>query len=132
MQRLSENSLLGRASQAMNADSLPRATLQATRAFAARIAIAYPTQQTIFFGSRARGTAHAESDADVAVVLKGSSGRVENVASIQGTSHQRFRDQWVTEGIMAPQNGLYVFARDHLFSSPSTAALAVMGRSANG
>ena len=66
------------------------------------------------------------------VVRKGSRGRVDNVASIQGTSHERFRDQLVTEGIMAAQDGLYIFTRDHLFASPSMAALAVMGRSANG
>ena len=50
------------------------ATLQATRAFAAQVARAYPTQQAILFGSRARGTAHNESDADVAVILKGQPG----------------------------------------------------------
>ncbi len=66
------------------------------------------------------------------VVLKGSRGRIENVASIQGKSHERYRDQLVTEGIMVTQDGAYVFTRDHLFSSPSMAALAVMGRSANG
>lgn len=66
------------------------------------------------------------------VVLKGSRGRLENVASIQGKSHERYRDQLVTEGIMVAKSGGYVFTRDHLFSSPSMAALAVMGRSANG
>lgn len=50
------------------------ATLQATRAFAARVAATYPTQRAILFGSRARGTAHSESDADVAVILKGQAG----------------------------------------------------------
>lgn len=50
------------------------ATLQATRAFAARVAETYPTLQTILFGSRARGTANNESDADVAVILKGQVG----------------------------------------------------------
>jgi hypothetical protein len=66
------------------------------------------------------------------VVLKGSRGRVENVASIQGTSNERFRDHLITEGIMTLKEGLYIFTRDHLFASPSTAATAVMGRSANG
>lgn len=66
------------------------------------------------------------------VVLKGSRGRVENVASIQGKSHERYREQLVTEGIMVARDGAYIFTRDHLFSSPSMAALAVMGRSANG
>ena len=58
----------------MNAALLSSATLQATRAFAARVAKAYPTQESILFGSRARGTAHDESDADVAVILKGQPG----------------------------------------------------------
>ena len=49
-------------------------TLQATRAFAARVARAYPMQQAILFGSRARGTGHVESDADVAVILQGAAG----------------------------------------------------------
>ena len=60
----------------------------------------------------------------------------EIVASIQGTSHERMRSQLVTEGVLTAQPGstgsLLVFTRDHLFSSPSTAAIAVMGRSANG
>ena len=66
------------------------------------------------------------------VVLKGSRGRVENVASIQGTSNERFRDQLVTEGIMEAKDSMLAFTRDHLFASPSLAAMALMGRSANG
>ena len=81
-------------------------------------------------GSGAEGV--GEYTTEGFVVLKGSRGRRENVTSIQGTSHERFRDQLVTEGIMALRDGMFVFTRDHLFSSPSMAALAVMGRSANG
>lgn len=58
----------------MRAENLPTDTLEATRAFAARVASAYATQAILLFGSRARGTAHTESDADVAVVLKGAPG----------------------------------------------------------
>jgi predicted nucleotidyltransferase len=58
----------------MTANQVPTSTLQATRAFAARVAHTYPTRQAILFGSRARGTAHAESDADVAVILSGPPG----------------------------------------------------------
>ena len=58
----------------MTAEDLPTITLQATREFAKRIASVYPSKQTILFGSRARGTAHDESDADVAVVLAGEAG----------------------------------------------------------
>ena len=70
------------------------------------------------------------------VVHKGSKGRAEIVPSIQGTSHERMRSQLITEGALTEIAGsagsLLVFTRDHLFSSPSTAAMAVMGRSANG
>jgi hypothetical protein len=66
------------------------------------------------------------------VVHKGSKGRAEIVASIQGTSNERLRNQLVLDGILAAQGGLLVFTRDHLFTSPSMAAMAVMGRSANG
>lgn len=66
------------------------------------------------------------------VVHKGSTARIGNVASIQGTSQERFRQQLVTDGVLAPNGDSYVFTRDHLFASPSMAAIAVMGRSANG
>lgn len=66
------------------------------------------------------------------VVHKGSKGRTEIVASIQGTSNERMRNQLMLDGILAAQGGLLVFTRDHLFTSPSMAAMAVMGRSANG
>lgn len=70
------------------------------------------------------------------VVHKGSKGRAEIVPSIQGTSHERMRSQLITEGVLTENAGsagpILVFTRDHLFSSPSTAAMAVMGRSANG
>ena len=70
------------------------------------------------------------------VVNKGSKGRAEIVPSIQGTSHERMRSQLITEGVLTENAGnagsMRVFTRDHLFSSPSTAAMAVMGRSANG
>ena len=66
------------------------------------------------------------------VVHKGSRGRSEIVPSIQGTSNERFRRQLATDGTLALQGGALVFTRDHLFASPSMAAMAVMGRSANG
>jgi hypothetical protein len=81
-------------------------------------------------GSGADGVGEYTSEGFV--VLKGSRGRVDNVASIQGTSNERFRQQLVTAGIMTPQSDALVFTRDQLFSSPSMAAMALLGRSANG
>lgn len=58
----------------MIASHIPGHTLTAIRTFAQRVALAYPTQKAILFGSRARGTENDESDADVAIILKGAAG----------------------------------------------------------
>ena len=81
-------------------------------------------------GSGANGV--GEYTAEGFVVLKGSRGRLENVASIQGTSSERFREKLLKEGILNIDNGGVVFTRDTLFTSPSMAATALQGRSANG
>ncbi|MGZ5857224.1 MAG: GIY-YIG nuclease family protein [Burkholderiaceae bacterium] len=66
------------------------------------------------------------------VVLLGSKARIKNVESIAGTSSERFREKLVTSGVMVEKDGMYVFTKDHLFGSPSMAAIAVLGRTANG
>lgn len=50
-------------------------TRDATQAFKDKLSTHYLTNQTILFGSRARSTQHDQSDADVAVLLPGSSGK---------------------------------------------------------
>lgn len=49
-------------------------TQRATRAFLQRIEGRYPLHEAFLFGSRARGTHNPDSDADVAVILKGEKG----------------------------------------------------------
>lgn len=66
------------------------------------------------------------------VVLKGSVGRRKNVPSIVGTSDERFRLRLVESGIMKEEGDTVVFTKDHLFTSPSMAALALIGRTVNG
>lgn len=66
------------------------------------------------------------------VVLAGSVGRKENVPSITGTSGASFRDKLVLNGVMKPDGDTVVFVKDHEFRSPSMAAVAVLGRTANG
>ena len=51
--------------------NLEPAVTGAVREFARRLAGRYPVQRVILFGSRARGTQRADSDADVAVLLSG-------------------------------------------------------------
>lgn len=66
------------------------------------------------------------------VVLKGSVGRKENVPSIIDTAGHRMRLRLLESGIMREQGDTVVFEKDHLFRSPSMAALSLLGRTANG
>ena len=66
------------------------------------------------------------------VVLKGSSGRIKNVPSMKKWSLDKSRGKLLETGVLAEQGGRLVFQKDHLFGSPSMAAIAVMGRNANG
>jgi predicted GIY-YIG superfamily endonuclease len=66
------------------------------------------------------------------VVLTGSIGRKANVPSIVGTSDERFRNKLLESGVMYADGEKVVFPKDHLFGSPSMAAIALTGRNANG
>lgn len=66
------------------------------------------------------------------VVLAGSRGRRANVPSSVGTYDERFRRKLVEAGVMVEEGDEVVFPKDHLFGSPSMAAIALLGRTANG
>ena len=51
-------------------------TIGAAREFIRQVATRYPVRGAILFGSRARGTHAAESDVDIAVVLRGPRGKL--------------------------------------------------------
>lgn len=66
------------------------------------------------------------------VVLQGSIGRRVNVQSIIGTADERLRERLIGAGIMRVDGETVVFEKDHLFKSPSMAALSLLGRTCNG
>jgi hypothetical protein len=66
------------------------------------------------------------------VVLKNSVGRRLSVPSIVGTSGERLRERLLESGVAMVVGETIVFQKDHLFGSPSTAAMALMGRTSNG
>ncbi len=66
------------------------------------------------------------------VVLKGSVGRRANLPSIEGGSEATFRKKLVNAGVMLEQGEQVVFPKDHAFGSPSMAAIALVGGTANG
>jgi len=65
------------------------------------------------------------------VVLKGSEGKRANGPTLS-EANQRFRRRLVDGGIMKETGEAVVFTKDHLFGSPSMAALALLGRTSNG
>jgi hypothetical protein len=79
-------------------------------------------------GAKGRGVYTSEGF----VVLKDSIGRLENVPSIQDTAGAALRQRLLDAKIMVPDGPRVVFTKDHLFRSPSMAALALLGRSSNG
>ena len=91
-----------------------------------------PEENELFFcnGSEAEGKGVYTQEGFV--VLKGSSGRVENVPSMKKWSLDKSRQKLLDLGVVLEEAGRLVFQKDHLFRSPSSAAIAVMGRNANG
>ncbi len=66
------------------------------------------------------------------VVLQGSAGRRESVQSIKGTADERFRERLIESGVFRVDGDRVVATKDHVFGSPSMAAVSLVGRTANG
>lgn len=66
------------------------------------------------------------------VVLKGSTGRRKSVPSFISTPGERMRQRLLESGVATVEGDRIVFQRDHLFGSPSTASMTLMGRTSNG
>ena len=66
------------------------------------------------------------------VVLKGSSGRMETVPSLEKFDRSGIREALIESALYKQEGDRFVFQRDHLFNTPSRAAMVLMARSANG
>jgi hypothetical protein len=86
----------------------------------------------LFFCTASGTDGRGEYTSEGFVVLKGSVGRRDSVPSIIGTTDERFRERLIQSGVMAVHEDKVIFSRNHLFRSPSTAAVALLGRTANG
>lgn len=89
-------------------------------------------KEVLFYIKAARGAdAQGEPTSDGFVVLKGSkAARTEVNSMVQNFSN--LRQKLVSEGVMIDKGEFFEFPEDYIFSSPSAAAIVVMGRSANG
>lgn len=89
-------------------------------------------KQATFFIKAARGAdAQGEPTSDGFVVLKGSKAAATIVKSMK-PSFISYRQKLIDEGVLVDKGDYFEFTDDYIFSSPSTAAVIVMGRNANG
>jgi hypothetical protein len=89
-------------------------------------------KQDIFLIKAVRGAdAQGELTSDGFVVFKGSKAASIIVKSLS-PSFIKLRQSLIDKGILELRDDFYEFTDDHIFSSPSTAAVMVMGRNANG
>ena len=65
------------------------------------------------------------------MVFKGSKASATVVNSMS-PSFMKLRQKLIDEGVLADKGEYLEFVDDYIFGSPSTAAIMVMGRSANG
>lgn len=89
-------------------------------------------QQDTFYIRAARGAdAQGKSTSDGFVVFKGSKAAMTTVPSIT-SSFLKLRQRLIDDKFLIENGDSYEFSEDYVFSSPSTAAVMVMGRNANG
>lgn len=66
------------------------------------------------------------------VVLKGSIGRRTDAPSLARHSYKQLRPRLVEAGVLQDNGKELVFVKDHLFSKPSPAAVALLGQPSSG
>ncbi|GAB5406656.1 MAG: GIY-YIG nuclease family protein [Aureliella sp.] len=107
-------------------------TLVSTLGYPVFEPVAKQSSATITFYCRGGGSdGKGELVEDGFVVFEGSKARMD-VAPSGASSVNPQREKLLTAGVIEETNGEYVFTQDYLFSSPSTAAAVVLGRTANG
>ena len=88
-------------------------------------------QETFFIKSVRNAEGQGEPTSDGFVVFKGSKAAAIIVNSMS-PSFIKQRQRLIDDGILLNKIEFFEFSDDYIFSSPSTAAVMVMGRNANG
>lgn len=89
-------------------------------------------KQEIFNIKAARGAdGQGEPTSDGFVVFKGSKS-ASTIVNSMTPSFVKFREKLIEEGVLINKTEYFEFSEDYIFSSPSTAAVIIMGRNANG
>ena len=88
-------------------------------------------QETFFIKATRNAAGQGEPTSDGFVVFKGSKAAAIIVNSMS-PSFIKLRQRLIDDGLLVNQNEFFEFSDDYIFSSPSTAAVMIMGRNANG
>jgi hypothetical protein len=89
-------------------------------------------KQQSFYIKAARGAeAQGEPTSDGFLVFQGSKASLTTVNSLS-TGFANQRNRLIEKGILVSDGNSHTFSEDQIFASPSTAAVMVMGRNANG
>ena len=89
-------------------------------------------RQELFYIKAARGAdGQGEPTSDGFVVFKNSKAAATYVNSIT-PNFIKYRQKLIGEGVLVDKGEYFEFSDDYIFSSPSTAAVMIMGRNANG
>lgn len=94
-----------------------------------------PTKAVALLSCKGKGVVAKGFEASQGFVVKAGSHAVgEAVPSMEKYVNGMFelRQELIANGVLERDGGLFRFAQDFVFSSPSTAAAVVLGRSANG
>ncbi len=106
--------------------------LAATLGYALFDEIKQPAKKDLLFCRGKEAQAKGEYTEDGLVVFAGSTANLEQVKSAAGTWVTRIRQPLIDARILERDGNVYRFAKNHVFRSPSAAAVAVLGRNANG
>jgi len=89
-------------------------------------------EEYLFFISATRGANGVGKTTSEGFVVFENSQVADPITNSYPKTIQKLRDTLISEGVIVKENDKLIMKRDYLFSSSSSAAMIIMGRSANG
>jgi hypothetical protein len=91
-----------------------------------------PSKKDLLYCRGKDAEAVGEYSEDGFVVFEGSTANLEESNSAKASWVEHLRQSLIQSGCMVVQGNIYRFMKNHVFSSPSAAAVSILGRYANG
>jgi hypothetical protein len=89
-------------------------------------------EEDLFYISAARGANGIGKTTSEGFVVFEDSQVADPITNSYPKTMRKLRDTLISDGVIVKENDKLIMKRDYLFSSSSTAAMIIMGRSANG